>query len=108
VQGLSANFVSKEKRTMLKRNKRLFGYLLALGLLLAQSTLVYAEYDHPLHAPDAKCPICLAVDHLSNGLTDTGVALDFHPYASPQADAAVVGLVIPFRVSCLIRGPPRS
>jgi hypothetical protein len=93
---------------MLKQNKHLFGCLLALGLLLAQVTLVYAEYEHPLHAPDAKCPVCLAADHLSHGLIDSGVAPDFTPYASPQADEVITGLVTSFRVSYLIRGPPLS
>lgn len=93
---------------MLKRNKHILGYLLALALLLAQVTLVYAEFEHPLHAPDAKCPVCLAVNHLSHGLIDIGVAPDFTPHASPQADEVITGLVTSFRVSYLIRGPPRS
>lgn len=93
---------------MLKRNKRLLGYLLALGMLLAQVTVAYAEYDHPLHAPDVKCPVCLAVDHLSHGLIDTGTTLELNQHTSLQADDAIAVLALPFNSSYFIRGPPLS
>ena len=91
---------------MLKRNKQLFAYLLALGLLLAQVTLVYAEYDHPLHAADAKCPICLAVDHLTHGLIDTGLTLQLNQHVSLPVDDSIALLAIPVSSSYFIRGPP--
>lgn len=39
-----------------------------LSFLLAQAIVMAVEFDHPLHEPDNSCDICLAVDHLSNGL----------------------------------------
>ena len=42
--------------------------LFLFSFLLAQGVVVLTEFDHPLHEPDSSCEVCIAADHLSNGL----------------------------------------
>lgn len=47
--------------------KTTINLLFLLGFILAQSTIIVAEFDHPLHEPDEACDVCLAVQHVSGG-----------------------------------------
>ena len=49
-----------------RQNTKILFFL--LSFLSAQAVVMFAEFDHPLHEPDSSCDICLAVDHLSNGV----------------------------------------
>jgi hypothetical protein len=79
---------------------------LALGITLAQCTIVFAEYSHPFHPPDAKCTVCLVAGHLSHALTTSGLSLNIDRFIPWQSSDSVVSLDIPFVVRYLIRAPP--
>ena len=93
---------------MLKQNKFILSCLLALGIVLAQWTMTYAEYDHPLHVPDGKCSVCLVAGHLSHAVTSSALTFDveqFSPLAEQEFDTS---LRLSFSTPYLIRGPPQS
>ena len=48
--------------------RHITAFFFLLSFLSAQAVVMFAEIDHPLHEPDNSCDICLAVNHLSNGL----------------------------------------
>ena len=89
------------------RNKRLFIYLLALGITLAQCSIVFAEYSHPFHQPDSKCSVCLVAGHLSHALTYAGFKLNIDRYVPLQRTESILSLNVPFSFRYLIRGPPQ-
>lgn len=81
-------------------------FLLVLGITLAQCSIVFAEYNHPFHQPDAKCTVCLVAGHLSHALANADLKLNIDRYVPLQSDDFFVALTIPFTVRYLIRGPP--
>lgn len=91
---------------MLKRNKRILTILLALGITLAQCTIVFAESNHPFHKPDSKCSVCLVAGHLSHALMHTGLTLNIDHFVPQQTNDSVTYLTVPFNIRYLIRGPP--
>jgi hypothetical protein len=94
---------------MLKHHKkRILTCLLALGIFLSQCTIVYAEYHHPFHQPDGKCPVCLVAGHLSHAMVASGLTLDIDRYSPQQSNDFITSLVISSSVPYLIRGPPLS
>ena len=96
----------KLKQNQLQRNQRLFVLLLALGITLAQCTIVFAEYNHPFHQPDAKCTVCLVAGHLSHALTSAGLSLNIDRYVPLQRTDFLIFIAVPFNVRYLIRAPP--
>jgi hypothetical protein len=52
--------------------------IFALGFLVAQSVIVFAEFNHPLHQANNACSICLAANHLSGGPVTTTQII--HPF----------------------------
>jgi hypothetical protein len=94
------------KQNILHRNKRIYIYLLALGITLAQCSIVFAEYNHPFHQPDSKCSVCLVAGHLAHALANAGLTLNIDRYVPLQSNTSKVFLVIPFSFRYLIRGPP--
>jgi hypothetical protein len=94
---------------MLKQHKkRLLTYLLALGIFLAQCTIVFAESQHPIHKATDNCAVCLVAGHLSHAMVASGITLNIEHFSPLQANDAVASLVIPSSVPYLIRGPPLS
>ena len=94
---------------MLKNNKkRILIYLMALGIFLAQSSIVFAESHHPLHKIGDHCDICLVAGHLSHALVGGGLTLNIDHYSPQQGNHASASLVISSSVPYLIRGPPLS
>ncbi|KPJ90769.1 MAG: hypothetical protein AMJ55_13010 [Gammaproteobacteria bacterium SG8_15] len=57
---------------------RIKAIFFALTFILAQSIIIFAEFDHPLHEPDSSCNICLAAGHLSNGLVSVDLTIQLH------------------------------
>lgn len=93
---------------MLKRHKRLLTYLLAVGIFLAQCTIVFAESQHPIHKASDDCAVCLVAGHLSHAVINHGLTLNLERYSPLQGDDAKVTLAHSFSVAYLIRGPPLS
>lgn len=91
---------------MLKRHKRILSLLMALGLILAQCGIAFAEYSHPLHQPDSQCAVCLVAGHFSHALVNAGLTLNLAHYAPLHSDEAIVLLPTHFTVRYLIRAPP--
>jgi hypothetical protein len=94
---------------MLKHNKkRLLTYLLALGIFLAQCTIVFAESQHPIHKASDNCAVCLVAGHLSHAVVACGLTLNIERFSPLQGNDAIASLVILSSVPYLIRGPPLS
>jgi len=93
---------------MLKLNKHTLAYLLALGILVTQCTLIFAQYSHKFHKPDCKCKICLVVDHLAHALTNTSLTLKLGRYIPLQYNESVVFYTVLLSAVYSIRGPPLS
>ena len=91
---------------MLIKYKKILTFLLAFGIGLAQCTVVFAEYNHPAHAPDAKCAVCHLAGHLSHALGSSNQTLDIDHYAPLLSVYSFVYLNIPSDLPYLIRGPP--
>jgi hypothetical protein len=91
---------------MIKRNKRILTCLFALGITLAQWSMLLAEYNHPFHQPDSKCAVCLVVDHLSHAMAHIPPVLHIdRPVSSLIAESAVF-VITSFNFRYLIRAPP--
>ena len=80
--------------------------IFALGFLLAQSVSVFAEFEHPLHKADSTCNVCLAADHLFNGLLGANqITLPFFHHAFAD-HFHVYPIVSSSTASYNIRAPP--
>jgi hypothetical protein len=90
----------------LRHKNRVLTYLLALGILLSQCTLVFAEYKHPFHKADAKCPVCLVSDHLSHAAVYVPPALHVDHLVILPATESVVVPTTWFTLRYFIRAPP--
>jgi hypothetical protein len=93
---------------MLKQHKRLLTYLLAVGIILAQCTVVFAESQHPIHKASDSCAVCLVAGHLSHAVVNAGLTLNIDHFSPLQSHEAMASLLVPFHVAYLIRGPPLS
>jgi hypothetical protein len=91
---------------MLKSNKSLLSYLLALVILVSQCSIVFAEYEHKFHKVDCKCTVCLVADHLSHAVASSHLTLDIDHYTPLHSIKAVVFHTFSFTAAYLIRGPP--
>jgi len=91
---------------MFKHHKRLLTYLLALGITLAQCSMVFAEFTHPFHAPDGKCSVCVLSDHLSHAMVHIPPALYVDQFSVPPSTETVVILTTSFNFRYFIRAPP--
>jgi hypothetical protein len=82
--------------------------LFALGFLLAQSTVIFAEFSHPLHSQDSSCIICLSANHLSSGMVSENhiVAATFQHVLSESQQ--FYSLSLSTRSPYLVRAPPLS
>jgi len=82
--------------------------IFALGFLLAQSTVIFAEFSHPLHSQDSSCTICLSANHLSSGIISENhiVAATFqHIFSETQQFYSLrLSTCSPY----LVRAPPLS
>jgi hypothetical protein len=97
----------RSAQAMLKHNKkRILIYLLALGIFLAQCTIVFAESQHPLHKATDNCDVCLVAGHLSHAMVASGLTLNIEHFSPQQGNDAIASLVIASSVPYLIRGPP--
>lgn len=93
---------------MLKLKRHLIGYLLAFGLVIAQSAIFLTHYEHELSQPDCKCSICLVANQLAHAMTSSGFHLDLDHYIpAPFHDNSVIHLTTTQTVYS-IRAPPNS
>ena len=78
----------------------------ALGFLLAQSAVMFAEFNHPLHKADSACSICLAANHLSAGIiTENQIAPPGFQHVlveNLRSNFAIFSILTPYHV----RAPP--
>jgi hypothetical protein len=94
---------------MLKHHKkRILTSLLAVGIFLAQCTIVFAESQHPLHKASDNCEVCLVAGHLSHAMVASGLTLNIERCSPQHSNDAIASLVISSSVPYLIRGPPLS
>lgn len=91
---------------MFKRNKRIATYFLALGIVLAQCSVVLAEVKHPFHQPDAKCSVCLVSDHFSHALVYIPPLQHFAQAVSQRPIEDAVFFTTSFDLRYFIRAPP--
>jgi hypothetical protein len=91
---------------MIKRNQRILTYIFALGITLAQWSVLLAEYKHPFHQPDSKCAVCLVVDHLSHAMVYIPPALRIDRPVSLLISESVVSFVTSSSLRYFIRAPP--
>lgn len=94
---------------MLKHNnKRILTYLMALGIFLAQSTIVFTESHHPIHKAGDHCDVCVVAGHLAHALVGSGLTLNIERFSPQQGNDDIASLVVSPSVPYFIRGPPLS
>ncbi|MGD8640754.1 MAG: hypothetical protein PVG89_09015 [Gammaproteobacteria bacterium] len=82
--------------------------IFVLVFFVSQSALVFADFNHPLHLDNDACSICLAANHLSNGLIQLPVTVT----ACANSSITVTSLCTLSRSSDFlayaVRAPPLS
>ncbi|MCG6970464.1 MAG: hypothetical protein LJE85_11910 [Gammaproteobacteria bacterium] len=91
---------------MIKRNNRTLTYIFALGITLAQCSMLLLEYKHPFHQPDSKCAVCLVADHLSHAMVYVPPMLHIDRAVSLLVTESAVFIITSFSFRYFIRAPP--
>ena len=85
---------------------RIKAIFFALTFILAQSIIIFAEFDHPLHAPDSSCNICLAAGHLSNGLVSANITIQLHAQPVYNDRTSIHPFIQSLLTAYNVRAPP--
>jgi hypothetical protein len=87
---------------------RLKAIIFTLTFVLAQSVIIFAEFDHPLHEPDSSCNICLAAGHLSNGLVSADLNFQRHTLPVYHDNTQISFFIQTLLTAYNVRAPPLS